>query len=165
MIPAESRGRTQSREYFCTRQSLNQFGNSDCHRIPQRQTSLSRFVAPHQLGAAWICTPKKRNCLNLRKEKNLLNENQFVRVRPPVHPSRGPGATGATCSAEFLFRRCHRNVAVLHLVLVLVCFCLEPTLWIVVVIVAAVQCNFWIFWKKRNSLKTLVKISIHIILI
>ena len=160
MIPAESRGRTQSREYFCTRQSLSRFGNSDCHRIPRRQTSLSRFVAPRQFVAAWICTPLNRNCLNLRKEKNLLNENQFVRGRPFVHPSRGPGATGATCPAEFLFRRCQRNVAVLHLVLV--SFCLEPTLSIVGVIVAAVQRNFWIFLEKRNSLKTLVKISILI---
>ena len=161
MIPAESRGRTQSREYFCTRQSLSRFGSSDCHQIPQRQTSLSRFLAPHQFGAAWICTPLNWNCLNMRKEKNLSNENQFVRGRPPVHPSRGPGATGATCPAEFSFRRCHRNVTVLHLVLV--SFCLEPTLWIVGVI--PVQCIFWIFLKKRNSLKAWVKISIHIILI
>ena len=87
MIPAESRGKTQSREYFCTRQSLNQFGNLDCHRIPQRQTSLSRFVAPHQLGAAWIGTPLKKELLEYEKRKESIKWESICQ-RKTSHPSK-----------------------------------------------------------------------------
>ena len=87
MIPAESRGRTQSHEYFCTRQSLNRFGSSDCHQIPQRQTSLSRFVVPHQLGAAWICTPLTKELLEYEKRKETIKWESICQ-RKTSRPSK-----------------------------------------------------------------------------